>query len=248
MKYKYILILILLTNYVSANINIGAASNTVFVMKHIIKAFNKINPKIKVKISFASSGQLANQLIHNAPFDIFLSANMKYPQKLYELNKTFEKPKVYAQGVLIVFSTCTENNLTKNLDFLTNSEIEDIAVANSSYAPYGKATKEVLLNFNLYKSIKHKLKTTNNIAATSTLTINATDVGFISKSALYSPALSGYNIKKIHYIEINTNKYNPINQGVVIMKYSKNKNEAKLFYDFLFSNEAKKIFKKLGYK
>jgi molybdate transport system substrate-binding protein len=51
-----------------------------------------------------------------------------------------------------------------------------------------------------------------------------------------------------NWIKLNSKLYNPIKQGIVILKYAKNNKNARLFYDFILSKKAKDIFKQFGYK
>ena len=51
------------------------------------------------------------------------------------------------------------------------------------------------------------------------------------------------------WIEVDKNAYEPIAQGVVILKHAQKDNleEAQKFFDFLSSKNAQEIFKKYGY-
>ena len=68
-------------------------------------------------------------------------------------------------------------------------------------------------------------------------------VGFTAMSVVMSDKMKN----KGHWIKINTNDYSPIKQGVVILKNATQKDNAMLFYNFLFSNQAQVILKKYGY-
>ena len=51
------------------------------------------------------------------------------------------------------------------------------------------------------------------------------------------------------WIEIDKASYEPIAQGAVILKYAQDHNPeaARKFFEFLFSDEAKTVFRKYGY-
>ncbi|MDQ7068943.1 MAG: substrate-binding domain-containing protein [Sulfurimonas sp.] len=51
----------------------------------------------------------------------------------------------------------------------------------------------------------------------------------------------------IHWQEVEPTLYSPIEQGVVLLSLAKDKKAYKLFYEFLFTSDAQKIFKKYGY-
>jgi molybdate transport system substrate-binding protein len=183
-------------------------------------------------------GRFARTQIQNgAPFDIFLSANMKYPNYLYSKKLAITKPKVYAKGRLVLFSIrkkFTSLNDLQNLD--------TIAVANVKTAPYGKAAIEVLKNAKLYEKVKDKLVYAETVNQVISYVKNAADAGFVAKSSMFSPKMKQYRNK---WIDIDKSLYSPINQGIVIIKDSL---EAKKFYNFIFSKKAKLIFKKYGYE
>ncbi len=226
-------------------LNIALASNLSYVMPTLIKEFNKEYPKTKVKLSISSSGKLSSQIQNSAPYDIFMSADMKYPDFLYKKNLTLFKAKIYAKGSLVLFSS-KKRDFSQKLDILRNKDIKRIALANPKTAPYGKVSKEVLKNAKLLKELKHKLIYAGSISQAVTYTLNAAEIGFIAKSSLFAPSMLKYKEGQ-NYLNIDKNLYESINQGIVILKNSKHKKEAKEFYDFILSLKAKKILENFGY-
>ena len=97
------LILIFISTFLFADIKIATAANVSFAMKDLVKEFQKQN-NVNIKIIIGSSGKLTSQIENGAPFDIFLSADMKYPKYLYLKGVSKTKPKKYANGKLILFS------------------------------------------------------------------------------------------------------------------------------------------------
>jgi molybdate transport system substrate-binding protein len=235
---KKVLFLGFLLSYLFAgNIMVAASANTSYAMPQIIKAFKKKYPNTNVKLVLASSGKLTAQIMHGAPYDVFLSANMKYPNFLYKKGFAKTEPKVYAKGAICLFSVKHNDLSLKNL-----LKYDQIAIANPKTAPYGKAAVEAFKNAGIYNKIKNKLVYAETVSAVIPYSINSTDVGVVAKSALFSP-----KIKRIKFFskEIDPKLYTSINQGVVLLS---NKKEAKDFYDFILSNEAKRIFEKYGYR
>ncbi len=86
-------------------INIAVAANVSYAINDLIKEFNQTNPNTKVRVTLGSSGKLTAQIKHGAPYDLFMSANMKYPNSLYKDNIAITKPVVYAQGSLAILSS-----------------------------------------------------------------------------------------------------------------------------------------------
>ncbi len=228
-----------------SNINIAVASNVSYAINSLIKEFNQTYPNIKVNPTIGSSGKLTLQIKYGARYDIFISANMLYPNSLYKEHIAITKPIIYAKGSLVLLST-KNRDFIDGVDILKSNQIKKIAIANPKTAPYGKATDEVLKNTNLYKQISSKLIYGESISQTLRYTISACDIGFVAKSLLFSKSMRRYK-KDINYIDIPLNLYTPISQGIVLLKRAKSNNDAKLFYNFMLSKKAKNILKDFGY-
>jgi molybdate transport system substrate-binding protein len=227
------------------DIKIAVASNVSYVMKDLKKTFMQIHPNIKVQVILGSSGKLVAQVKHAAPYDLFLSADMMFPQALYVEGFAVTKPVVYAKGALVILSQ-KERNYCSGLHVLKAPDVKTIAIANPKTAPYGKASVEALKYENLYETLKTKFVYGESISQTVAYTTTAADIGIIAKSSLYTPMMKKYK-EGIHWTEIEEGLYTPISQGIVILKEGKEKAEVKSFYDFILSTKAKKILRDFGY-
>ncbi len=245
-KQNLIIILLLTTTLLSNTINIAVSANVSYAIDELKKEFNKTNPNTKINVTLGGSGKLTAQIKYGAPYTLFMSANMKYPNALYKDNIAITKPIVYAQGSLAYLSS-KPKDFSKGMNLLTNNKIKKIAIANPKTAPYGQATLEALKNINIYDKIKKKLVYGESIAQTVSYTVTATDIGFVAKSSLYSSKMSQFK-EHINWTEVDEKLYTPINQGIVILKKGQNNKEVKAFYDFILSKPAQEIFKKFGYK
>jgi len=240
---KSILIILLCLQILSAKkVTIAVAANVSYAIEPLIKVFNKAYPQIKVNVVLGSSGKLTAQITHDAPYDIFMSANMKYPQNLYLKGLAKSKPVIYAKGALALLST-KKYDLSKGLALLLDTNISKIAIANPKTAPYGLATAQMLENIKLYNRLKPKFVYGESISQTVTYTTRAADIGIIAKSSLFSPQMLQYK-KDINWIDISTSLYTPIEQGIVLLEDSP---ESTLLYTFLLGSKAKEILKSFGY-
>ncbi len=223
-------------------IKVAVAANMSYAMPEIVKAFYKKYPDIKVEILIGSSGKLFAQIKNSAPFDIFLSANMKYPNALYKQKLCITAPKVYATGALALLSS-KRKDFSKGIMLLKDKNIKKIALANPKIAPYGKAAVEALRKSFIYNKLKNKFVYAQSVAQATTYSIIAADIGFVAKSTLFSRHMKKYK-KDINWIEIKPFLYTPIKQGIVLLK---DKKEAREFYNFMFGNTVKNILISFGY-
>ena len=243
---KFILVSLLLHNSLfGGDIRIAVAANVSYAIDDLKKEFNKIYPDTKVRVILGGSGKLTAQIKNGAPYQIFMSANMRYPEALYAEGIATTKPIVYAQGSLAFFSI-KNYDFSNGMKLVEDSNIKRIAIANPKTAPYGKATVEALKNAKLYDRVKKKFIYGESISQTVSYAVTATDIGFIAKSSLFSPTMSKYK-KDINWVDVDSKLYTPINQGIVILKNAKNNKDVKAFYDFILSQKAQKILIDFGY-
>ena len=226
------------------DLTVAGAANVQFPLEELKREFEKDTP-IKLELIIGSSGKLAAQIENGAPFDIFLSADMEYPQAIYKKNLSYEKPRIYAYGTLVLWSF-KNIDLSKGIKILADDSIKKIALPNPKTAPYGREAMKVLKKYHLYQAVQKNLVFGESIAQSNQfISSQAADIGFTAKSAVLAQNSQG----KGRWIEIDPQLYNPIAQGVVILKYAEKHNQkaARQFYDFLFSAKAQAILKKYGY-
>ena len=116
-EYFYISFFLFL--YFSSDINIAVASNAFLVTKELKKQFLKSHKNTTINITTSNSGQLTAQIKHNAPYDIFMSADTKYPNNLYQNLFAITKPKIYAKGSLALL-TQKNIDITKGISLINN--------------------------------------------------------------------------------------------------------------------------------
>jgi molybdate transport system substrate-binding protein len=248
MKKSFFPIFVALLSFLHTSaqkITIAVAANMRYTMEVLKAEFNKTD-RTQIQIVLGASGNLTRQIMQGAPFDIFISADTSFPKRLSDAGFTVAPPKIYATGLLVLWSAKPNINPAADLKLLLNNEIKHIAIANPETAPYGTAAVFILKKYNLYNKIFSKLVTGESITQTSQfIATQAAGIGFTAKSIVISDEVKG----KGKWVQLNPEDYPPIKQAAVLLKHSKQNNavEAKKFYDFLFSAKAKAIYKKFGY-
>ena len=224
-------------------LTIATAANMQFAMNALVEAY-EAETGTECEIILGSSGKLTAQIQEGAPYDLFFSADTKFPEALKESGKTIGAPIIYAQGQLVLWSI-KEGRLL-SLDLLRSSKISYVALANPKTAPYGYAAEEVLKKLNLYDQIKDKLVFGESISQVNQFVFTeAADVGFTSKSVVLSPNMSDRG----NWITIADSLHSPINQAMVMLQSDRNlTNEAQKFVEFVLSEKGKALLQKFGYK
>ena len=247
MKMKrYLLSLLFALSLLSAGeITIAVAANVSYAIDELKSEFSKDHPDTRVQVILGSSGKLTAQIRNGAPYGLFMSANLAYPEALYQDGLATMKPSLYARGAL-AFLSVKKLDFSKGIKVLTSDKITKIAIANPKTAPYGKAAEEAIKKSGLYEKVKDKFVFGESISQTVSYAVTAADIGLIAASSLYSPHMKQYK-KGIHWALVDPSLYTPIKQGIVLLKKGAGNPEYRVFYDFILSPEAQKIFKKYGY-
>lgn len=223
-------------------LRIAVAANAQFVAGVLAQEF-KQQTGIEPELIVGSSGKFTAQIEQGAPFDVFMSADMKYPEELFAKQLTTAKPQIYAYGTLVLW---VNSDAKPSVNGLTKADVKKIAVANPALAPYGEATIEALKKLKLYDRLQPKFVFGESIAQVNQfLLTGAADAAFTAKSVVMDPAQQGKG-----WTEVDSKLYKPIAQGVVVLKASTGENlkQAQKFYKFLFSAKAKQIFRAYGYR
>ena len=243
---KIILALAFLASSIFANtITVAVAANVSYAINELVAEFNKTNPDTKVQVTLGSSGKFTAQIESGAPFDVFMSADMKFPKSLFEKGLATTEPALYAQGSLAMLSS-KELDFSKGINLVTDANIGKIAVANPKTAPYGTAAVEAMKNANVLDKVESKFVYAESISQAVTYATTAADVGFIAKSSLYDEKMAQYK-ENINWVSVDPSLYTAIDQGIVVLKNTKEEASAKAFYDFILGEKAKEIFIKFGY-
>jgi len=225
-------------------LRIAAASDLQYALTDLAAQYEK-QTGAKLAITYGSSGNFFAQIQNGAPFDLFLSADMDYPQKLIDSGLADSNfVQVYATGRLVLWlPPDSPLDPAAGLKTLLDPRIQKIAIANPEHAPYGRAAVATLRSAGLYDQLKSKLVFGENISqAAQFVHSGGAQAGLIALSLALSPALNSGKRWTIP-----TDLYSHIDQGLVLLKTSPNKHAARSFLTFFYSPKARATFEHYGY-
>ena len=222
---------------------IAAASDLKFTLDSVVHAFSRINNG-KVDVTYGSSGKLTEQIINGAPFDLFFSADVLYPERLKEEKKTSSEIYHYATGRIVIWSKRIDPRKS-GMKSLLDPGAKKVAIANPLHAPYGKRAAESLEHYKMAEALKSKLVYGENISQTAQfVSTGAADMGIIALSIALSPNMKKENGK---YFLIPDDSHQPLIQGAVITLHGRHNKLAATFFEFIKSDEAAKILLHYGF-
>jgi molybdate transport system substrate-binding protein len=214
-------------------LRVGAAADLQPLLPKILTEFTA-QTGIHAEASYQSSATLATQIINGAPFDVFMAADLSFPQRVIAAELAEEaQPIVYAQGTLVLWTRNDSRFHSLSIDTLRDASLKSVAIANAEHAPYGRAAQAALQHLGLYDTVKPKLVVAENIAQTAQFVDSGNaELGFISLTSAMTPRLKASG----HYVVVPRDAYPPIQQGVVIVKRAgADSAAAHRFLDFLAS-------------
>ncbi len=224
-------------------LRLAAAADLQPLLPPILSAFHQ-QTGITVLPSYESSATLATEIINGAPFDLFMAADMSFPQRIIDAGKATEShPVAYARGTLVLWTRYGSGIQPLSLDSLSGPHVHSIAVANAQHAPYGRAAQDALQHLGLFPATRPKLVIAENIAQAAQYADSGNaQVGFISLTSALTPRLRADG----HYVVVPQTAYAPIVQGAVIVRSSASATAAERFLDFLRSPRIARILAARG--
>jgi molybdate transport system substrate-binding protein len=228
----------------SDRILIAAASDLKFALDSMVSIFER-DHRGTVTITYGSSGKLFEQISNGAPFDLYFSADISYPNQLKAKGKTASDVYAYGVGRIVLWSRKIDPR-PQAMSSLLQKEVKKIAIANPAHAPYGKRAAEALQYFGLMKSIEKKLVLGENIAqAAQFVTSGAADAGIIALSLALSPTMQKQGG---HYFLIPETSHQSLRQGLVLTRHAESNRLAMAFNEFVKSDVSQQILRYFGFE
>lgn len=225
------------------NLRVFVAASAKDAMTEVTDTFLKSRSGDNIELSFGSSGKAYQQFSQGLEYDLFFSADSKYPAQIVKDGQAAGEPSVYVLGVVALYALDSKF-LDGGVAALKDKEkqIKHFSIANPKVAPYGVAAEEILKNLKLFDVFESRIVRGDNISqAVSFVDSGAAEVGLVAYSLLSDPN------KRKNAVIVDSSLYSKMEQSFVITKRAANSALAKEFADFITSGKADKIFQKYGF-
>lgn len=242
------MLLLLATSVATAQLTptIAAASDLKFALEDIARDYERATGK-QVKLTYGSSGNFLRQIQQGAPFDMFMSADEAFVDKLAEEGLAADKGTLYAVGRIVLFTPkgSTVKPDDKMADFATalkDGRLKKFAIANPEHAPYGRAAQEALTALGLWQGVQPLLVLGENVSQAAQFAASgSTQGGIFALSLAISPAFSDAGT----YAILPETLHKPIRQKMVVLK--RGESSARGFYDYLQQPAARAVLRRYGF-
>jgi len=241
-----VFLVVLVSCAAGQEITVAAAADMNAVLPELAARYTK-QTGLATKLSFGSSGNLANQIRNGAPFDVFFSADEEYPKQLAADGLAVRDSLYrYAVGRLVLWVP-TESTLDLQklgMTALMDPSIKKCSIANPQHAPYGRAAEAALRHLGIYDQVASKLVLGENVAqAAQFVESGNAQAGLIALSHALAPALKN----KGRYWIVPVDSYPTLNQAAVVLSSSKRPDAARKFLEFVRSPEATSLLEAYGF-
>lgn len=228
-------------------VRIAAAADLKWALEEARQVFEKAHPGVTCTLTFGSSGNFYNQLTQKAPFDLFLSADLGYPQRLVDQGLGLRETLfTYGIGHVVVWVPKASPIPVESLGMkaMQHPAVRKVAMANPKVAPYGRAAEASLKASGLLASLQGKLVLGDNVAQTAQFiqTGNA-DIGLISLSLATSDQMKGQG----RFWAVPGHLHPPLEQGGVVLAWAMDREAALAFRAFLMGPTGKALLATYGF-
>ncbi|MEP5763986.1 MAG: molybdate ABC transporter substrate-binding protein [Halieaceae bacterium] len=220
----------------AAELHIATASNFRSTLEAIGRRFSEQYPH-SIILSSASTAVLYNQVVHGAPFDILLAADVQHAQRLEADGQALDGSRLtYAYGKLVLaYKPALAEFASNGPAALLAQPGLDLVIANPRHAPYGIAAMSVLQQQAVIAN-RRLLRGANVGQAFQMWYSGGADLALVA--AAFNPQ---------PHLPIPGDWYTPIEQQAVILSASRNPGTAMEFMSFLASANIQSLIQSQGY-
>jgi molybdate transport system substrate-binding protein len=220
-----------------------AASDLQFALPELTAAYRASTGAL-VESVLGSSGNLAAQVRHGAPADLFFSADAAFVGRLAEEGRIDpHSPRTYARGRLVLVAA-PGVTLPVRLEELGGPGIDVVAIAHPEHAPYGRAAREVLVTAELWGRLQPRLVLAESVAhAYQFVRTGNADVGIVALSLVEGTPDPG-----VEWYLLDADLHSPLDQVAGIVADSPRAERARGFLRFVTSREGRDILARHGFE
>lgn len=220
----------------TTTLTVAAAADLSNLEPDLLASFRKSAPSLTLRFVTAASGVLSQQIQNGAPYDVFLSANAQYVDKLASNGKLRpDSVLTYAVGRVGVL---WRDGQSHPLSYLKNPSVRFVGIPNPKLAPYGVAAERALHHEGLWDAVKAKIVYGENVRQTLQLFESGN-----ADAVLTADSLLGGK----HPDVVPDSWHRPIVQKAGAVAVSQHKEAADRFLIYLKSPAARALFAKYGF-
>lgn len=248
--YSIILLSLLVVGLASCNddsqveetstLTISAAASLTDALQEVSDIFNEQHPEIEVDYNFGGSGALQQQIKQGAPVDIFFSAAKRDFDALIDSGHIDEENSSDLLKNELVLVTPQDDETVTSLDDIT--EAEQIAVGTPESVPAGEYARQVFESLGIIEEVAPLLVYAEDVRSVLTYVERSeVNAGLVYRT---DTAMSD----TVNILEAApAAAHEPIVYPVGLINNTDSVEAARIFYEFLQTEDALAIFDHYGF-
>jgi molybdate transport system substrate-binding protein len=219
-----------------------AASDLPFAFEEMVALYESQTGE-RVQVVLGSTGNLAAQIRHGAPADLFFAANELFLDGLVEAGHVIaESRTAYAIGRLALVAPPGRPPPT-GLSELADPRYEVVAIANPEHAPYGMAARDALQSAGLWEALRPRLVLGENIAhAMQFVRTGNADAGIVALGLVLGRG------EAYPHTLLDAALHAPLRQSAGVVAGSERAGRAARFLEFVTSDVGRELLRQYGFE
>jgi len=216
-------------------LTVAAAADLSSLLPQLQQPFEKTGG-IRLRFVIGPSAALAQQIENGAPYDVFLSANAEYVDRL-AANRKIEANSIrtYATGRVALL---WRDKKPHHFNDLAENWVRFVALPNPKLAPYGVAAQQALERAGIWKEVQPKVVYGENVRQTLELFDSGNADAVLTADSLVQGREASVIPQSWHQ---------PIIQKAGIVSARPNQAAAEKFLRFLLSPAGQAVFARFGF-
>lgn len=223
-------------------VTVLAAASTTNAIQEVAGRFEEAHPGITIEISTGPSNGLAQQILAGAPADVFLSANVKWAERVAEEGLAVEQVDLLRNRMVLIVPRGNPAGVSGPED-LESPRLTRLAIAGEN-VPAGIYAEQALAHLNLLD----RLRTSGKLARGSDVRVTLVYVERGEAEAGVVYATDARISEQVEVVfEFDPDTYDAVIYPVVLLKRAAGRPAARSFFEFLREPGARQVFARHGF-
>jgi molybdate transport system substrate-binding protein len=226
----------------SQQITVSAAASLTAAFKDLAPRFEASKPGATVRLNFAASGVLLQQIRQGAPVDVFASADQDTMDRAdaQKLLDTASR-RNFARNSLVLVEPAQGGAGVKRLQDLAGAGVRKIAIGKTATVPVGRYTREVLEAAHLWTTLEPKFVQADSVRQVLDYVARGeVEAGFVYQT---DAALVG---DKVRVVAVPAGA-KPVTYPIAVVADSRHKALAADFIAFVQSDAGQQLLGRYGF-
>jgi len=233
----------LVTSAQAAEVVVGAAASLTNAFRAVAQAYEASHPDVTVRLSFAASDVVLQQIVNGAPVDIFASADQTAMDKAIAAN-VIDAPtrRDFVQNEVVLIVPIQGGEAIRSVADLKSGQVTRVTIGNPATVPVGRYTKAALERSGDWADLEPKLIHAQNVRQALDYVVRGeVDAGFVFGT---DAAIASDKVRRV--LSVTTPQ--PVRYPIALTNRSNRGADAQALQDFILSGEGQAILAKFGFK